>query len=128
MVEKKLFRKNDILLLGGLVLVLAVITLAVVLTKRTGNEVVVSVDGRVVKTFPLDVDTGYEIEGAGGGRNFLVIQDGQAYLKEASCPDLLCVYMGKISRVGQSIICLPNKVTVEIRGEKNDDGYDAIVG
>ena len=53
----------------------------------------------------------------------------EAFLKEASCPDHLCINMGRIRKTGQSIICLPNKVTVEIRGKKeSDDGIDAIVG
>ena len=126
--EKKLIRKNDIILLGGLLFVLAVITLIVFLTRQAGAEVVVCVDGQEVAAFPLDVDTTYEIEGAGGGRNLLVIEGGQAYLSDASCPDLLCVHMGKISRAGQSIICLPNKVTVEIRGKEKSEEYDTIVG
>ena len=87
-----------------------------------------SVDGQEVAAFPLDVDITYDIEGAGGGRNLLVIEGGQAYLSDASCPDLLCVHMGKISRAGQSIICLPNKVTVEIRGKEKSEEYDTIVG
>lgn len=126
--EKKLIRKNDIILLGGLLFVLAVITLIVFLTRQAGAEVVVSVDGQEVAAFSLDVDTTYEIESAGGGRNLLVIEGGQAYLSDASCPDLLCVHMGKISRAGQSIICLPNKVTVEIRGKEKSEEYDTIVG
>jgi hypothetical protein len=35
-------------------------------------------------------------------------------VEEASCPDGLCKSMGRISMSGQSIICLPNKVVIEI--------------
>lgn len=125
----RLIRKNDIYLIGALILSLLILVLFLVLTKEKGNEVVVSVDGKVVKTFSLSENVTYEIEGAGGGRNLLVIENGEAYLKEASCPDHLCINMGSIKSVGQSIICLPNKVTVEIRGEKDsEEEYDTIVG
>ena len=98
-------------------------------TKSTGNEVVVSVDGTVTKTFSLSENVTYEIRGYDGGRNFLVIENGEAYLTEASCPDHLCIHMGRIKNVGQSIICLPNRVTVEIRGrDKSGDEYDTTVG
>ena len=49
-----------------------------------------------------------------GGTNELVIEDGEARLTEADCPDSLCVNMGRISRSGQSIICLPHQVVVRI--------------
>ncbi|WP_051545038.1 NusG domain II-containing protein [Butyrivibrio sp. MC2021] len=126
---KKIIGKNDIYLIGILFGVLLLMTFTLLFTEKSGNEVVVTVGGEVVKTFPLDKDTVYEIKGAGGGRNLLVIENGEAYLKEASCPDHLCMSMGRIRRVGQCIICLPNMVTVEIVGEKqSEDDYDAIVG
>ena len=127
--EKKLIRKNDIVLIGGLACGLFALLLILFLSKSAGNEVVVSVDGTVTKTFSLSENVTYEIQGYDGGRNLLIIENGEAYLKEASCPDHLCIHMGRIKSVGQSIICLPNRVTVEIRGsEKSGDEYDTTVG
>ena len=48
------------------------------------------------------------------------------FLKDTSCPDHLCEKMGRISSSGQSIICLPNRVVVEITGAAQE--YDAVVG
>ena len=48
--------------------------------------------------------------------NILVIEDGRAYLSDANCPDKLCVHQGKISRTGEVITCLPNKLTVTVFG------------
>jgi hypothetical protein len=62
----------------------------------------------------------YEINGVNGGTNLLIIQDGEAWVEEASCPDGLCKNMGKISQVGQSVICLPNKVVVEILDKEGE--------
>ena len=122
--------RYDIILIIGLLVITMVIAMAVRFTKKTGKTVVVSVDGVVKYTFPLDEDIEFKIEGYEGGTNYLVIKDGEAYLTEASCPDLLCVHMGKISSQGQSIICLPNRVVVEIRDDNESDPkeFDAIVG
>lgn len=122
--------RYDIILIIGLLVITMVIAMAVRFTQKTGKTVVVSVDGVVKYTFPLDEDLEFKIEGYEGGTNYLVIKDGEAYLTEASCPDLLCVHMGKISSQGQSIICLPNRVVVEIRDDNESDPkeFDAIVG
>lgn len=122
--------RYDIILIIGLLVITAIIALGVRLTEKTGKTVVVSVDGVEKYTFPLDEDLEFKIEGYEGGTNYLVIKDGEAYLTEASCPDLLCVHMGKISSQGQSIICLPNRVVVEIRDDNESDPkeFDTIVG
>lgn len=126
--EKRLIGKNDLIMIGVLVVCGLVIAGALFLTRQTGNRVVVSVDGQVVSSFPLEKDIEYEIEGFEGGRNTLVIKDGVAYMSDASCPDHLCMGMGKISQEGQSLICLPNRVVVEIQGEVDEPEYDVIGG
>ena len=125
--NKKLFSKNDLILIIFLVLVSAVMLIGISLFSKKGTTVVVSVDGKELASFPLDEDTVYNISGYHGGENILEIKDGKAQLTDASCPDKLCVNMGYISNTGQSIICLPNKVVIEIKGntaEKNN--FDTI--
>ncbi len=126
-VEKKSFRKTDLILILGLVIVFGVILLVINLLKSPGNMVLVSIDGQPKESFPLSQDLEYVIEGYNGGTNTLVIKDGCAYLKDTSCPDHLCEMMGKIKDVGQSVICLPNRVVVEIIGDGKSN-YDAVVG
>ena len=97
------------------------------LFSQKGATVVVSVDGKEVASFPLDEDTVYNIGGYHGGENILEVKDGKAHLTDASCPDKLCVNMGYISKSGQSIICLPNKVVIEIKGNtKDNNNFDTI--
>ena len=72
-------------------------------------------------TLPLSEDTEVTIEGVDGGENLLVIQDGTAKIESASCPDGICVRHYAISRDGESIICLPNRVVVTIRGGEKGD-------
>ena len=48
-------------------------------------------------------------------------------MEEADCPDRLCMRRGAIRYAGDSIICLPNKVVVEISGE-DALNLDAVAG
>ena len=48
------------------------------------------------------------------GTNTVVIKDGLVYMSDATCKNQVCVNTGKISKKGESIVCLPNKVIVEI--------------
>ena len=72
----------------------------------------VTIDGEVFGSWPLSEDRTVEI----GDGNRLVIEDGKADMVWADCPDKLCVNQKAISREGESIICLPNKVVVSIVG------------
>lgn len=134
--REKILKKNDIVLIVTLLIVAVIIALFLHVFKSGGAYVVVTVDGNEVERLSLDEDTTRVIEGYNGGTNELVIKDGKAYIKQASCPDGLCVHMGQIDSSGQSIICLPNRVVVTIEGEvsnkdadeSTDDDVDVIVG
>lgn len=117
-------RKNDLILLAAVVIVAALIWGFTLLTQSEGAYAVVTVDGEVFGTYPLDTDTEVRI-GDDEHYNILVIKDGTAEITEASCPDKLCVKQGKAEYDGQSIICLPNKVVVEIKGGEKSE-YDAV--
>ncbi|MCD8355777.1 MAG: NusG domain II-containing protein [Clostridia bacterium] len=119
-------KKQDIFLLAGLLAVFLILGAVLLLTRKSGATVVVRVAGEETATFALEENTVYTIEGVSGGTNKLVIEDGAVWLEDASCPDQLCVHQGKIQYVGESIICLPNKVSVTIEGEPEENGVDVI--
>ena len=116
--KKKL--KNDVIFI--LVLLVAVSALGAIyfLAREDGNTVTITVDGELFAEYPLDEDRTVEIR-IGENLNVLVIENGKAYVSEASCPDGICSAHKPIYREGESIICLPNKVvvTVSISGEEN---------
>ena len=85
---------------------------------RPAVMVSVSVDGTEIMTLDLNRNDDIVIESGNGQTNHLIIEDGKAFLTEASCPDKLCVRQGAISETGQSIVCLPNRVIVTIVGTK----------
>ena len=125
--QRKSKHKWDIILVAGIVFFGAVIALVVLLTRESGASVAVRVDGKVIETFDLDQELRYEITGYSGGTNTLVISGGQVWLEDADCPDKLCVNMGKISSNGQSIVCLPHRVVIEISAEASEDDVDLYV-
>lgn len=77
----------------------------------------VTVDGQLVETLDLSVDTSVTITGAGGGANVLVVKDGEIWCSEATCPDKLCVKQGRKHLATDTVVCLPNKMVVTITGD-----------
>lgn len=77
----------------------------------------VTVDGQLVETLDLSVNTTVTITGANGGTNVLEIKDGEIWCSDASCPDKLCVRQGRKHLATDTIVCLPNKMVVTITGE-----------
>ena len=60
-----------------------------------------------------------------GGTNILTIKNGKAKMTDADCPDQLCVHQKAASKNHESIICLPNKVVVEVDGSEESE-FDAV--
>ena len=120
--DKKLLA--DLCVILALLLLAGGLSLALRLGREEGGFAVVRVDGKETERHALAVDGVFPLN---GGSNILVIAGGQAWLSEANCPDLLCVRQGKIRYTGQSIICLPNRLTVTVEGGESD-GVDAAVG
>ena len=92
---------------------------------NSGSYAVIMVDGVEIQRLSLDDDTEFSIQGFNGGKNLLEIKDGECFMKEADCPDGLCIHQGKISKSNQSIICLPHRVVITVEGNK-DESLDAI--
>ena len=106
-------KKRDFILIGAIIVIIAISIAVITLTKKDGAYVIVRVDGDQVAKYSLSVDGEYELN---GGTNVLRIKDGMAYLTSASCPDHLCVKQGKIDQTGETITCLPNRLTVTVYG------------
>ena len=79
--------------------------------RKEGNEVRVMVEGKEIGVYSLSQDGEYHLN---GGSNILIIENGKAYMADADCPDKLCVRQGKIHRNGETITCLPNKLTITV--------------
>lgn len=115
--------KADAILIAFCLVLSAVLYFLLAGNAESGTKAVVRINGDVVAQYPLGVDGTYPLN---DGTNVLVIEKGIARMEEADCPDKLCVRQGSISRTGQCITCLPNKVTVTIEGGTAE--VDIIIG
>ncbi len=93
----------------------------------SGSLVKISVDNKTIYTLSLHEDR--IVKAAGPiGENVIEIKNAKVHIKDAPCPQKLCVHQGWIER--GTIICLPNKVVVTVGGnEPNNKGseYDAVL-
>ena len=117
--------RNDILLITVTTAAALLIAVLLLMSGKKGTCAEIYVDGILKAEYILTDDREVEIKGYNGGSNILIIKDGAAYMREASCPDKLCIHQGKISRSGQAIVCLPNRVVIKINDSEGGD-YDAI--
>ena len=117
---KRRFR-NDLILIILLLSFAIAAGLFLYLFRGEGTEVQVTVDGETWGRYSLMEDSIVEIR-TQKGVNRLVIQDGEAYVEFADCPDGICADHKPISRTKESIVCLPHGVVVTVRG--GEDGKD----
>jgi len=92
-------------------------------------EAVVSVDGTEAFTTPLTGLTRVERTVQANGYTLkIILTDKEVWVEESDCPTQDCVHTGHISRRGQSIVCLPARVTVRLVGGTGEPDVDAVIG
>lgn len=117
--------KKNILVIGGVlliaVLLLAVTMLARPMTAVEEDQVIISVDGREYARVPLSKPRTVTVEQKNGCVNVVEVSDHGAVMLSSTCHNQLCVEMGEVTvdnwefRPNQQfIICLPNRVSVEL--------------
>ncbi len=114
--------KNDIFLVL-IIIVIAFVSLFFLINKEEGTAVVAYYEDKKVLTVPLDVDNKYIINGYLGEVQ-IEIKNNRVRVLEENSPRHLCSNQGWISKSYESIICLPNKVIINI---ENNSELDAIV-
>ncbi len=123
---KDIIKTGDKVVIAALLLTAAVLfVLSLALGGEAGGTAVVSVAGEEYARLPLSADTVYTVD-TDGGHNVIVVSGGEVFMQQADCPDGHCMAQGSVSRTGEVIVCLPNRVTVTVEGA--DEGLDAVVG
>ena len=114
----------DLLFLAGLVLLTAASVFAFRTLKPRSGDVWIFVNGRPVGFYPLTEDRTIRVPGP-IGTTVVRIRHGQAAIVQAPCAHKLCQKMGPIPAHGNVMICIPNRIVVEIKNRKGQD-TDAI--
>ncbi len=91
---------------------------------------VVTVGGEETDRFVLSGTSGGDRTYSGNGYTLRVSLSPEGVrVEEADCPTQDCVHTGHISRGGQSIVCLPARVIIQLEGGAQvDTGVDAVIG
>ena len=84
-------------------------------TPKAAADVEITVAGEVVNFAPLSQNWLYEAVGPLGA-TVVECRGGYVWVHDSCCPNKLCIKLGKIKSVGQSVVCLPNQVVVRIVG------------
>ncbi len=123
--------------LWDILVVLAVVALAAAsaLTVWPGRDsgsltAVVTADGEELDRFaPADLAAGPRTYTHNGYTLTVTAEDGGLHVSEADCPTQDCVHTGTISRSGQSIVCLPARIIIQLTGGQADPGgVDVVIG
>ena len=122
-------KKKDVLLIGSVVILAALFWLAPrIIGMFRGEEKLqlrITVAGAEYGTYDLEKEQIIEIQNT----NVCEIKDGKVRMISAECPDKLCKRQGPIHKSGETIVCLPNKVVLEItgKGDLSEESLDATV-
>lgn len=116
-------KKNDVLLLVVYVILTVAMSAYVIQDKinASADQIQVYSDGEVIKTIPWPGDNQtFEVSNQ-LGHITVKIENGVVSVVDADCRDQICVHTKPIDTGGEMIVCLPNKMYVEIKKKAKDD-------
>lgn len=128
----RIIKKMDIVIIAVLLIISFTPHLIFFKTSQKSsknNYAIIQVDGKIHKKIDLSkVKKSEKVNlNLPNGKNTLLIKNNSIQMKSANCNDALCVKQGNISKVGQTIICLPHKLIIEIKGDELDSKDDLIL-
>ena len=118
--QSKPFGVVDLIITVALILICTLPLIFTVLSRQEG-EIVRIAYGEDVVEYSLSENRTLTFK---DGRVVVEIKDGGVRVVKSDCPDSVCVYSRTITAVGESIVCLPNRLVIKIIG----DGFDAATG
>lgn len=108
-----MIKKKEIVIILSVAIV-CIVALLLFLPKRSGHTVIISQDDNLLYRLPLNTDKTIELDNC-----TVKIENGFAFMESSNCGNQICVNTGKISKTGEQVICLPNKVIIEVAEDEN---------
>jgi hypothetical protein len=115
-------RALDIIIFLLALIIIGLISLQTYARGRGTPEITISSAGQGTEQqwiYPLDGEATLRVPGP-LGETVVVIKDGAVQVISSPCPEKICVKTGRISKPGQWIACLPNRVFISIRGRRSE--------
>ena len=127
----KIFKKMDIVIIVVLI-ISSFIPHFIYSSIRSKNNkdlyATIKVDGEIHNTINLPTTSEEKfIIQTENGTNTILVNNNEVNIVYADCKDELCVKQGSISKIGKTLICLPNKLIIEIKGDEYDSSDDLIL-
>lgn len=119
--------KSAAVLTGAFLFILCAASLWFILSPRRPSSGCIAdlyQDGKLIASIPLDdVSKPYTfaVTREDGGENMVEVRPGSIGIISADCPDKLCVRQGFADSPGLPIVCLPNRLVIELRAADRDD-------
>ncbi len=115
----KLFKRMDLIIILAVLLAAAMISIPRFLgSDRLTAEIYV--DGRLEETIELsEVESEYTVTPDTEPRVEITVNKGEIYFSHAECKDKLCVKSGKLTSGGETAACLPARVVISVKSNKN---------
>jgi len=116
--------KSDLrlILIIGFLSVLFIV--GVNLFSKKGSVALVYHDGILVRTIDLKYDSSNVVNG-NNGEVHIKVSNGRIKVEEENSPLHLCSKQGYVDSSHESIVCLPNKIVINIKDDSSE--YDAVV-
>ena len=120
--------KKAALIFAAAVLICAAVIIFKGFITSKNRTAVIYLNGEIVREIELDsLRSPVEFEIASdGGVNRVRAERGRIRMLSADCPDKICVKQGWIENGAVPIVCLPHKITIEIRSGETE--FDAVTG
>ena len=100
----------DALLIGAIIIIALVAFALLRLFTPAGRVAVISSEEGEIMRLPLSEDTEIKL----GSGHTVAVRDGTVDVTYAPCPEKICEDHSPISLVGESIICLPEKISITV--------------
>lgn len=118
-----MIKKADIILAVALIIIGIAMSYILSFGQDTGSELIISCDGEKFGSYSLYEDKEIEVK-QNDHINKVTIKDSTVSMSFSDCHGQDCIHQGEITKSGEAIICLPNKVVLEITG--GDSKYDTL--
>lgn len=115
------FKKTDLLIIGVFLLVALIVFLPTLSGKDKTLTAVITADGETVTEIELTDSTKEEIK---INDTVIKINGKSVVFAESNCPDKTCIRTGNLDSAGDSSACVPNRVSVYLKGEKTQNDID----
>lgn len=121
MENKPLFKKTDIIIIALVLLTAFLFALPGLIEKNKSSVAIITADNEIIAEIPLNGAEERTLEVNG---TKITVRNGEIFFSESVCKDKVCVKTGTLKNPGDSSACIPNKVSIYIKGQS--DEFDVI--